>query len=166
MALSITRRDIEEAHSYARDALRNVRGMSQAGENVVGSVVQTLEVAAGATAVGVLTGRFGPLHFAGNPIPLDLCTGVGMHLLAFMGIAGQHSPHLHNFADGILAGYLTKFGVGFGTEMRAKAGKPALNLTDISGDEVGRAPAQMYAGRGPVTPLSESELAAMAQAVR
>lgn len=164
MALQITRRDIEEAHSYARDAMRQVQGMRGTGENVVGNVVKTLEVAAGATAVGVATGRFGPLHLAGNPLPLDLAAAVGMHILGFMGIAGAHASHLHNFADGVLAGYMTKFGVGFGTEMRAKAGKPALNLVDIAGEEKGR-PGQLY-GKRASQPLTESELAAMAQAVR
>lgn len=160
MALQITRRDIEEAQTYARDAMRQVQGMRATGENVVGNIVKTLEVAAGATSVGVLTGRFGPLHLAGNPVPLDLAASVAMHILGFMGIAGQHAPHLHNFADGVMAGYLTKFGVGFGTEMRSKAGKPALNLVDIAGEE----PSQL-AGRA-VQPLSVAELTAMAQAVR
>lgn len=169
MALNITRRDIEEASSYARDAMRFAKSNSSTGESVVGSVVQSLEVGIGAMGVGVLTGRFGPLHIGGNPIPLDLAAALALHLLGFMGLAGKHETHLHNFADGAMAGYLTKFGVGLGAKMRADAGKPALNLTDISGDNDGRRgpPPQMTRGNSHAKrPMSISELAAMAQGVR
>ena len=160
--LNITRRDIEEAHSYARDAMRQVQSMRGTGENVVGNVVKTMEVAAGAMGVGVLTGRFGPLRMNGNPVPLDLAAGVAMHLLGFMGLAGKHADHLHNFGDGVLAGYLTKFGVGYGTKMRADAKKAPLSLVDIAGEDDDAA---LIGGRT-VAPLSVSELTAMAQAVR
>jgi len=179
--LNITRRDIEEAQNYARDAMRGSARDYQGGgdkRTVTGTIRQTLGVGAGAVGVGVLTGRFGPLHIGGNPIPLDLAAGVGLHLATFLleAFAGVSLPKdINNVADGAIGGYLTKFGVGYGTKLRSAAGKPPLNLTDIGGVERsnGQAtPAQLRQGnlRSETArnkgPLSESELAAMAQAVR
>lgn len=181
MPLNITRRDIEEAQNYARDAMRATsRDYSGGGSQrtVGGTVRQTLGVGVGAVGVGILTGRFGPLNFGGNPIPLDLAAGVGLHLTTFLleAFAGISLPKdVNNVADGAIGGYLTKFGVGYGTSLRKAAGKPPLNLTDIAGEErsAGRAtPAQLQQGNLRAErarnkgPLTEAELVAMAQAVR
>ena len=162
MPLNITRRDIEEAHRYARDAMSRVRDVQDSGERVVGQVTQTLEISAGAIGMGILTGYFGPsLNLAGSPVPLDLCIGVAGHLLGFAGIAGANANHLHNIADGVLASWMAKIGVGLGTDMRMnKQTKPS------TGGYLGAA-AVPAAFAGPsAAPLNESELAAMAQAVR
>jgi len=173
--LNITRRDIEEAHNYARDEMRSSRDPDNGKSFADKPVVTTVLVASGAAAVGVLTGRFGPLHFGGNPVPLDLAAAVAVHLAGFVGKSfgfGSVSPYLHHIADGALAGYVTKFGVGVGTEMRKKAGEKPLNLADISGEDGRRSPAQLHEGnrmhetRRNKGPMTEAELAAMAQAVR
>ena len=173
MSLHITRRDIEEAHRYARDAIGRVRSYSNTGEHVVGQVTQTVEVGLGAVGVGILSGYFGPLNIAGSPVPLDLAAGVAGHQLAFMGLAGRHAEHLHNFSDGVMAGYLAKFGVGYGKSLAQKAGKtPAPVFSGQSRDFRGQSPIKQLLGNaisGTFTgaePLSEAELAAMAQATR
>jgi hypothetical protein len=182
MALHITRRDIEDAHRYARDAVGRV-GASRGPGAVMGRVTRTAEVAAGAVGVGIASGYFGPLNIAGSPVPLDLAAGVATHLLAFAGIFGDGvGGHLHNLADGMVAGYMTKFGVGYGKSLAQKAGRPISPV--FSGVGNGRMPPG-HANRGPLggvadaaknllngkvftgaEPLSEQELAAMAQAVR
>jgi hypothetical protein len=162
--LNITRRDLDEAYTSMRDAHSYIQRYRQGGERVTGQLVQTLEVGAGALAVGVASGRFGALNIAGSPIPLDLAGGILGHALGFFGLAGKYGEHLHNFSDGVLAGYLTKWGIGFGTELRRKAGQPPVMTVAGTEDIIGYAPAaQMGCG---AEPLTEAELASLAHSVR
>lgn len=161
--LNITRRDLDDAYASMRDAHSYISRYREGGERVTGQLVQTLEVGAGALAVGVASGRYGALQIAGSaPIPLDLAGGIAGHALAFFGLAGKYSEHLHNFSDGVLAGYLTKWGIGFGTEMRRKAGLPPAMT--VAGEEAG-----LLGGRGVESirdPLSEAEIAGLAAGAR
>lgn len=160
--LTITRRDLDDAYSSMRDAHSYIQKYKAGGEQVTGQLVQTLEVSAGALAVGVASGRFGALQIQGTPVPLDLAGGILGHALGFFGLAGKYSEHLHNFSDGVLAGYIAKWGIGFGTEMRRKANLPPV--TTVSG-EMGPASAPQM-GCGKAEPLTEAELAGLAHAVR
>lgn len=171
--LTITRRDIEDAYSAASAARDHIKGISNKGESTVGQLVQTIEVNAGALAVGVACGRYGALHLQGSSIPLDLAGGVLGHLAGFFGLAGRHSEHLHNFSDGVLAAYTTKFGIGLGTKMRADKGLPPAMTVSGSGEpaRMGYAPqhAQMPHSQAQHVgnePLTEAELAAMAHSFR
>ena len=178
MALSISRRDIDEANRYARDAMSRVsRDPGRYGGEGVGQrLTRTAEVALGAVGVGVLSGRFGPFNVNGTPVPMDLIAGVGLHLLSFMGLAGAASPHLSNVADGVLAGYLTKFGVGYGKVWAQKAGVPPQTVVGAAyGDRSLGAHGNLHSGLPKALgipafvgaePLTSAELAAMAQAVR
>ena len=164
--LNITRRDLDDAYSSMRDAHSYISRYREGGERVTGQLVQTLEVGAGALAVGVASGRYGSLQIAGSaPIPLDLAGGIVGHALAFFGIAGKYSEHLHNFSDGVLAGYLTKWGIGFGTEMRRKAGLPPVMT--VAGDEPGLLGSYSGGSAGSFRdPLSEAEIAGLAASAR
>ncbi len=181
--LQITRRDIEDAYSAASAAHRHVQGIKGKGESVVGQLVQTVEVNAGALAVGVACGRYGALHLQGSTIPLDLAGGVALHGAAFFGLAGRYCEHVHNFADGVLAAYTTKFGIGLGTQMRADKGlPPAMTVSGLGegGFRMGasherrlphaaHAPRTGHQARAPHVgnePLTEAELASMAQSFR
>ncbi len=169
MALNITRRDIDEAHRYARDAMSRVRGGRGATGRVVGQLTQTAEVALGAVGVGVLSGRYGPLNVQGVPVPIDLALGVAGHILGFTGLAGGLSNHIHNVSDGVLAAYLTKFGVGYGKALAEKAGVPPRMVVGGTGPMRSSSSlpklgfGQVFTG---AEPLTEAELATMAQAVR
>lgn len=170
--LTITRRDIDDAYSAASAAHRHVQGYKATGESVVGQVVQSLEVSAGAFGVGLANGYYGALHIQGSEVPLDLAGSVLGHLAGFFGLAGKYSEHLHNISDGVLAAYTTKVGIGVGTQMRAKKGLPPVMT--VSGSGKGPAPRMGYAqspsvGCSPnvgAEPLTEAELAAMAHSVR
>jgi hypothetical protein len=160
--LNITRRDLDEAYSSMRDAHAYIGRYKAGGERITGQLVQTVEVSAGALAVGVASGRFGALQIAGAaPIPLDLAGGLLGHALGFFGLAGRYSEHLHNFSDGVLAGYLTKWGIGFGTELRRKQGLPPAMT--VAGED--RA---LLSGASAAhsSPLSETELLNLAQSSR
>jgi len=169
--LTITRRDIEDAYSAASAARDHVRGISAKGESVAGTLMKTVTVNAGALAVGVACGRYGALHLKGSTIPLDLAGGVLLHGAAFFGIAGRYGEHAHNFADGVLAAYTTKHGIGMGTKMRADKGlPPAMTVSGIDSE----APRMGYdiphhVGNGLHVgnePLTEAELAGMAHSFR
>ncbi len=172
--LTITRRDIEDAYSAASAARDHIKGISSKGESVAGQLIQTVEVNAGALAVGVACGRYGALHLKGSTIPLDLAAGVALHGAAFFGLAGRYGEHAHNFADGVLAAYTTKFGIGLGTKMRADKGLPPAMT--VSGDDAPRMGYDPHAARGQMhrpaphhvgaDPLTEAELAAMAHSFR
>lgn len=170
--LTITRRDIEDAYSAASAAHRHVQGIKGKGESVAGTLMKTVTVNAGALAVGVACGRYGALHLKGSTIPLDLAGGVLLHGAAFFGIAGRYGEHAHNFADGVLAAYTTKFGIGLGTKMRADKGlPPAMTVSGSDGPDYRmgyEAPPQvgtngLHVGN---EPLTEAELAAMAHSFR
>jgi hypothetical protein len=173
--LQITRRDIEDAYSAASAARDHVRGISSKGESVVGTVVRTALVNAGALGVGVACGRYGALHLQGSTIPLDLAGGVALHGVAFFGLAGRYGEHLHSLADGVLAAYTTKAGIGIGTEMRANKGLPPAMTVSGSGNvqpRMGAAPPSHQVATGTNglhvgnEPLTEAELAAMAHSFR
>jgi len=160
MSIQITRRDVEDAFSHLRDMQSRLSRHSSSGEAIVGQVAQSVEVAAGALANGVLSGRFGNMYLGTTKVPVDLLVGLGAHGLAFFGLAGKQGEHLHNFADGFLAGYLTKLGAGLGSKWAAQSGA-APHAFAGSG-----ARARMGAGAPARQPLSESELASLAQAIR
>ena len=160
MPLTITRRDLDSLAHRARDAQSRVARMRAKGESVTGQLSQTLEIAAGAAANGFISGRYGQINI--GPVPADLAAAVALHLGGFAGVAGKYDEHLHNFADGLLAGYITKFMVGLGTSARAKAGLPAVSTSGENARMHGGMPA-MNAG---YAPLSEAELAAMAHQIR
>jgi hypothetical protein len=120
MALTITRRDIEHAHALGKRALAQTDKMKEQGESIVGHISQSVEIGVGALGFGVLAGRYGAVNL--GPVPLDLASGLAMHLLGFAGVAGKYADHLHNFGDGALASYWVKLGAGFGTAWRMKGG--------------------------------------------
>jgi hypothetical protein len=173
MSFQLSRRDVDAAYSYANRSMRRLRDPEKDEKSVLNKLLQTGEVLAGAAVVGVASGRFGPLNVAGTPIPLDLVGGVGGHLIAFW-LDGTASKHIHNVANGVLAGYVTKLGVGVGAKLRTKAGLSPFTLQDVTGadpmllaepqiDIVGRAVGLHKTG---AAPLTEAELAALAQQVR
>lgn len=178
--LTLTRRDIEDAYKTVSETNRRMRDYQGKAEGGVGVVVRSLGVMAGAGAVGVLSGRYGSLRLADSGalsnVPLDAAAGLALHAAGIFGVAGRHSEHLHNFADGVLAAYVTKFAVGYGAGLRQKAGEKPIAVT--AGSNMGRVgPTDVHQLPGSAhnihstamsrpKPLSEAELAAMAQSAR
>lgn len=101
--------DLEKKFVGAKTRLANVQKTAQ---KMVGSVVQTTEVAGTAFGFGVINGRWGSPEILGMPV--DLAFGVGMHVLAFLDIADEHT---HNIGDGALASYTASLGAGIGRKM-------------------------------------------------
>lgn len=177
--LTITRRDIDDAYSAASAAHRHVQGLRGKGESVMGQVIQTVEVQAGALAIGVACGRYGALHLKGSSVPLDMAAGVALHGAAFFGLFGRHGEHAHNLADGVLAAYTTKVGIGIGTKMRADKGlPPAMTVSGSDGLSAPHWQAPQFGAGGGTDkmgsnglnvgedPLTEAELASLANQFR
>lgn len=163
MSLSITHRDVEMANLYARDALGRLKGVGQRGgtaDRAVTGLAKAFEVTLGAGLVGVLSGKFGSadLHVGGKAIPMDLLGGLaGLGVSLFMENEAA-SEHLSNFSVGVLAGFATKYGVGVGKTWAAKPGNALPSIAGVVNmlGSSNQAPA----------PLTEAELAKMAQAIR
>lgn len=153
--LRITRKDIEmaERHLSRRDPATSAtkgKAMHQAR--------QTAEIGVAAFGMGLLKGRFGPIQV--GPVPVDLLAFVLLSIGGYSGVAGKFSDDVHNFADGLGAGYAHTLGAGIGGMLRVKAGQPLFTSSGVSEDYVSGA---LSSGS---SPLTEAELRAMAQAVR
>jgi hypothetical protein len=160
MALQITRRDIDRAMKTAESAARHAEKIKEKTESAMGHLTQSLEIGAAALATGVVKGRFGAVSL--GPVPADLIAAVALHGLGFANLAGKYNRDVHNFGDGVLAGYLVQLGAGFGTQWRIKSGmSPFASGTELSGWH--EAAGALGAAN---QPLSDAELRAMAQAVR
>lgn len=173
MSFQLSRRDVDSAYAYANKNMRRLRRDPDDGDSsehgVLNKLLNAGEVIAGAAAVGVASGRFGPLNIGNTAVPIDAVGGVALHLLGFW-LDNNVSRHLHHLGTGALAGYATKAGVGYGTSLRMKAG---LSPVAVSGeplpaggyDVIGQG-VDGYDVVGAAAPLTEAELAALAQQVR
>lgn len=173
LMIQLTRRDLEEARDKVLSAQRIIGGYRSQGEKIAEKAIQSVEVLAGAAASGVVTGRFGAPHLklGSQNLPLDLAGGVVLHGLAFFGMFGKYGDHVHNFSDGVMAQFFARWGVGYGTHLREKAGLPRIAG---SGNTTRQFPQQAQGhayGRGqhpapPQRPLTEAELAGLASRMR
>jgi hypothetical protein len=100
------------------------RGKVEKVKDMSKVAVRTFEVATIAAGFGYVQGRFGPKKV--GPIPLDLLLGGAGHIVGFMELAGEFTPHLHNLADGAIASFANTWGRGVGRDGRAKSGQPPL----------------------------------------
>ena len=103
MSFQLSRRDVDSAYAYAnRNLGRMRRDPDKSEEGVLNKLLNAGEIVAGAAAVGVASGRFGPLNIAGTAVPLDAVGGVALHLVGFW-LDSSLSRHLHNLGSGVLA---------------------------------------------------------------
>lgn len=128
--IRLTDRDLYDARSRVSSAHDLFRGRS-GGENIKKGI-QTLEVMAGAALSGIAAGRYGAPHLTigSTNIPMDLVGGLAAHGLAMFGVLGSAGEHVHNVADGVMAQYVARWGVGFGATMRENAGLPRVSGGD------------------------------------
>lgn len=141
MTMSVTRRDIDRAHSMLnRQRVQAERDQARK-ETYMGQLVQSAEIGGAALATGFVYGRFSATPSLG-PIPLDLLTGLALQVLGFSGMAGKYANDVHNLGDGVLAAYFAKLGAGLGASM-----VPSLNPGQSVGPgSYGYDPGQMGQG--------------------
>ncbi len=118
MALKVSRREVGNWKKKAMSARKRLQNVSKKTDKVVEQVVHTAEVGSAAFVAGVVQGRTGGIEVLG--VPLDLGLAASLHGLAFLGIGGKASGHLHGFGDGFLAAFLTTTGRGVGVTMKEK----------------------------------------------
>ncbi len=84
-------------------------------EEAIGQGLQLAEVAGASFAAGYANSKFGAngeLQVKG--VPADLLAGLGLHALAFAGMAGKYGEHAHNLADGLVGAYAYRAGAHLG----------------------------------------------------
>lgn len=114
-----------------------VETLKEKGQEAIGSVLQTAEVAGTAFAFGFMRGKMadveGNLDVVG--IPASLGASIALHGLGFLGVFGKHSEHAHNLGDGAIAEYAAVAGMRMGN---ARSDNPSTKR--IAGQS-GRRPA-------------------------
>lgn len=63
-------------------------------EKHIGTVVSAVEIVGTEFGLAYVRGRFGEKDIVG--VPWEAWVGLGMHLLGFSGLAGEHAAHLHS----------------------------------------------------------------------
>lgn len=163
-------RDIEGLYPSMRDAYHHLESRRDPQRpSVANTGLEAIEVGAGAALVGLLAGRLGTTSIGSTGIPLGLVLSAAGHTAAYFNLAGRASDDLKRASNGAFAGWLTLWAAGQGRQMRISAGQPDVPIT--AGRE---APPLPYAAAPQMNPpnyatrmpLTESELAAMAQNVR
>jgi len=154
MALKISRRDLGGWKSKAIRAQARMKNISKRADKTVETMVHTAEVSSAAFVAGVVQGRTGGVEILG--VPMDLGLAAGLHVLAFAGVGGKMSDHLHGFGDGFLAAFLATTGRGVGQAMKSKGlGGGLFNPAATKGE----------LGEGTSLSDMDRELAAMAAAI-
>ncbi len=128
MPVRITRAHLRGARSRALGFARRLGAHRDKADKAVEVLVSAAEVGGASFSLGLIQGRYGGVEIVG--VPLDLGAAIVLHGLAFIGVGGKLSHHLHNFGDGALATYLATLGRGAGVEMRKKALGAAVTGVD------------------------------------
>ena len=77
--------------------------------------LKTGGVATGALIGGVIQGKAGPQGATIAHLPIDLLAGAALNVAAVCNVAGkEHSQHLGNVGDGLIAAYVTDVGFKIG----------------------------------------------------
>ena len=169
MALQMSRRDldnyrseVDRAHKSVARAQGEIQTYRAKESGMMAQLTQSLEVGGAALAFGAFIGRF-PNRQKIGPVPTALALGLGLSALGYSGLTG-YGKHFANAGDGILATYLYATGLGLGTPA---APGPVQQQAVQSG--IGQLPygyqQTNQLGYPASMPLTEAELAAMAQAV-
>jgi hypothetical protein len=106
--------------AVARDKVKriteNMQKMQKENEGAISKGFQIVEINGAAFGWGVANARWGgenaEITIAG--LPVDLLVGATLHGVAFFGGFGKHADHMHNFANGTLAGAAYRSGVQMG----------------------------------------------------
>lgn len=104
-------------------------GMKDHAEKAIGAGVTLAETGAAAFSAGYLNG-YSPApgkdhHELAKNVPTDLAVGAGLHLLAFLGGAGDYSRDAHALGNGLVASWAARSGARMGSERRLTAPQQA-----------------------------------------
>ena len=138
----MSRRDVQSLYGSLRDQdefLESRRGRDPQGpirqRTVTEKVVETVEIAGTAAVIGVIAGRAGTPNFGSTPIPVGLTVGLAAHVAnMFDVVPASWVPHVHNIANGAIAGWAAVWGAGQGAAMALRAGQPPQQRALAAGE--------------------------------
>lgn len=119
MAMQLKMADITRFREEAERLKKRVAKATEHADKVIDVVVQSAEVNIAAFGTGLMIGRTGGVDFFN--VPVELLGGVGLHLLAFLGVGGSKADHMHNFGNGLLAAYMGGVGRKLGQDWKTKS---------------------------------------------
>jgi len=93
-----------------------VKKVAEKSEKVVEQVTTTMIVSGTAFGFGVLQGRTGGVEVVG--VPVELLTGVALHVGGFMGLGGRKSELMHAVGNGAMATYAATMGRSVGAQWK------------------------------------------------
>lgn len=120
MAQQVSAGALAKWKQKAESLAGRVKKVAEKGEKTVETVTGTLVVSGTSFAFGVLQGRTGGVEVVG--VPIELLTGVGLHVAGFMGLGGRRSDMLHHVGNGAMATYAATMGRSVGVNWK-KTGK-------------------------------------------
>lgn len=90
-------------------------------EELTGRIVRSGEVQVAAAVFGAIQGAWYDPRDAKDkpgahigPVPVEVAAGGAMMVASLLGFGGKYAEHLHNFADGALAAYVSNVARGWG----------------------------------------------------
>lgn len=101
-----------------KNRIKNIREES---EELTGRIIRSGEVQTAAAIFGAIQGAWydprSPKDKPGahlGPIPIEVAFGGATMVASLLGFGGRYAEHLHNFADGALAAYVSNVARGWG----------------------------------------------------
>ena len=119
--LMVSRGQLAEIMSRARNAMRRGEALKERSEHVINTSVDALVTSGAAFGLGLARGRMGGRAVLFG-VPVELGVGVMAHLAGFTGIVGKASGHAHSIGNGALAAYAYGMGHDAGKSWRSKSG--------------------------------------------
>ena len=118
--IRLTEADLNDAYRRVTSARDMMKGHKGKGEKVAETALTAVEVLAGAGISGLIVGYTGgaSVNIGGQNIPLDVVGGAGLHALAFFDVFGKYGSHVHNVANGVLAQYVARVAIHYGSQAR------------------------------------------------
>lgn len=132
MALSFSQGDIVRFKHQADRITQKARQALAKADQAVETVITTSEVSAASFLFGLAQGKFGAIKLVG--VPIELLAGLGLHVLAFAGIGGRSSHHLHAFGDGALASFFGGLGRQVGHTLQTDADRARIAAHGVGGN--------------------------------
>jgi hypothetical protein len=139
MKLNFSQQDIVRFKNQAEGIQRRAKAALARADEAVSTVITTTEVGASSFLFGLVQGKFEGISLIG--VPIDLLSGLALHIAAFAGLGGANAHHLHAFGDGALASYLNGLGrqVGKSIQTPDDKARAARDRATRSGGDTGGA---------------------------
>ena len=131
MGLKLSHGDIIRFKEQAEKLKARAKTALAQADVVVDTIVRTTEISAAAFAFGAIQGKWGGVSLVG--VPVDLLSGVALHIAAFAGVGGRMQEHLHSFGDGALASYMAGLGRQVGRSIQTPEDRARIAKSGTSG---------------------------------